>query len=42
MSQQAFSQARQKLKWEAFQQLFEVTVEAGCRGEIEMFKNSSF
>jgi hypothetical protein len=35
MSQQAFSEARQKLKWEAFVQMFEVTVEASCRGEIK-------
>jgi hypothetical protein len=35
MSQRAFSLARQKLKWEAFQQMFEVTVEASCRGEIK-------
>jgi hypothetical protein len=35
MSQQAFSEARQKLKWEAFRQMFEVTVEASCRGEIK-------
>jgi hypothetical protein len=35
MSQQAFSQARQKLRWEAIQQMFEVTVEASCRGELK-------
>jgi hypothetical protein len=35
MSQQAFSEARQKLKWEAFLQLFEVTVEASCKGALK-------
>jgi hypothetical protein len=35
LSQQAFSEARQKLKWEAFRELFDITVEVPYQGEIE-------
>jgi hypothetical protein len=35
LSQQAFSEARQKLKWEAFRELFEITVDTPYQGEIE-------
>jgi hypothetical protein len=38
MSQQAFSEARKKLKWEAFRELFEATVEAAYRGEIKRWR----
>jgi hypothetical protein len=34
LSQQAFSEARQKLKWEAWE-LFDITVEVPYQGEIE-------
>jgi hypothetical protein len=32
MSQQAFSETRKKLKWQAFRELFETTVEAMYQG----------
>lgn len=35
MTQQSFSEARQKIKWEALQELFELTVEEMYRGEIK-------
>jgi hypothetical protein len=38
MSQQAFSEARKKLKWEAFRELFEATVEAMYQGTIKRWR----
>jgi hypothetical protein len=38
MSQQAFSEARKKIKWEALRELFEASVEAMCGGEIKRWE----
>jgi hypothetical protein len=38
MSQQAFSEARKKLRWEAFRELFEATVEAAYQGVIKRWR----
>jgi hypothetical protein len=38
MSQQAFSEARKKLKWQTFQELFETTVEAVYQGVIKRWR----
>jgi hypothetical protein len=38
MSQQAFSEARKKLKWQAFQELFETTVEAMYQGVVKRWR----
>jgi hypothetical protein len=38
MSQQAFSEARKKLKWEGLRELFEVTVETIYQGEIKRWR----
>jgi hypothetical protein len=35
LSRQAFSEARQKLEWEVFRELFEIAAEVPCQGEIE-------
>jgi hypothetical protein len=38
MSQQAFSQARQKLKWQALREIFQTTVKAVCEGTISRWR----
>jgi hypothetical protein len=38
MSQQAFSEARKKLRWEGLRELFEVTVETIYQGEIKRWR----
>jgi hypothetical protein len=38
MSQQAFSEARKKLRWQAFRELFETTVEEMYRGTIKRWR----
>ena len=38
MSQQAFSEARQKIRWEAFQELFRMTVSMAYRGYYETWQ----
>jgi hypothetical protein len=35
LSQQAFSEARQNIRWEALRELFDTTVEALYQGEIQ-------
>jgi hypothetical protein len=41
MSQQAFSEARKKLRWQAFRELFESTVEATYQGMIKRWGGST-
>jgi len=38
MSQQAFSKARQKIKWEAFEELFEASVEGSYNEDIKLWR----
>jgi hypothetical protein len=38
MSQQAFSEARKKLKWEAFRELFQATAEAAYQGTVKRWR----
>jgi hypothetical protein len=38
MSRQAFSEARKKLRWQAFRELFETTVEAAYQGTIKRWR----